>query len=88
MQHADSLSDKSSILMKATAAYARHVAGDSRAAFDHLMALIDGSETDEVLARSLNDMGTVIDTWLVEVAMDVQALPASAGNLFLGWPAS
>lgn len=74
-QHIEAFGDEGSILLQATAAYSRHLVGDSRRAFDQLVKLIDGSETDDILSRCLADMGSITTPWLVEVAADPQALP-------------
>ena len=74
-QHIEAFSREDSILLRASAAYARHLVGESHAAFQELVALIDGSETDMVISRCLQDMGSVTEPWLLAVAADRQALP-------------
>ncbi len=72
-RHFEALHGEGSILLRASGSFARHLAGDSRTAFDELVQLVDGSEaTDQVIARSLRDMGPVIEPWLLEVAGDTQ----------------
>ena len=77
MRHVDAFHTEASILLRASSAYTHHLAGDSRQAFDELVALIDGSETDEIMSRCLADMGSIIQPWLVEVASDHRALQSA-----------
>lgn len=77
MRHGSAFETEDSILLRATAAYTHHLTGNSRRSFDDLVALIDGSETDEIISRCLADMGSVTDKWLLEVAADPQALPSA-----------
>lgn len=74
VRHVEAFHSEASILLRASAAYTQHLAGDSRQAFDALIGLIDGSETDDIISRCLADMGRVTGPWLIEVAGDPQAL--------------
>lgn len=65
--------DDPSLLIRASAGYAMHACGESRLGFDTLMAMLEGSETDEVIEQSLKDFGPAIHGWLVEVACDTGA---------------
>ncbi len=76
-RHIEAYHTEASILLRASAAFTRHLAGDSKQAFTDLVALIDGSETDDILAGCLADMGSVIEPSLIEVAANAQALPSA-----------
>ncbi len=77
VRHAGAFESESSILLKASAAFTRYLVGDSHRAFNDLIGLVDGSETDQIIARCLADMGTVINPWLLDVAANPQALPSA-----------
>jgi esterase/lipase superfamily enzyme len=50
-----------------------HLRGDSRAGFDTLLGLLDGSETDEIIEETLRDFGPTAQPWLLETAADARA---------------
>jgi esterase/lipase superfamily enzyme/HEAT repeat protein len=65
----ESLED-SSRLVQASAAFACHLCGESEMAFQRLCDLLDGSPADDVIVRTMQDMGTVVYPLATDVACD------------------
>lgn len=60
--------ESESITVRANAAYALHLCGMSRMAFDNLLGLLNETETDIVIREALEELGDSIATWLVDEA--------------------
>jgi esterase/lipase superfamily enzyme/HEAT repeat protein len=79
---ANQLTQDTSMLLRASAAYSLHLCGESRQGFDLLIRMLNDVETDEVIRQTLRDFGPVIDRWLVEVASDTTSNPEARTTCF------
>jgi esterase/lipase superfamily enzyme len=60
--------ESESTLVRASAAFAIHLCGDTRVAFDTLLSMLNESEADLVLKQALEELGDSIAVWLPEQA--------------------
>ncbi len=60
-------------IVRASAAMAAHLCGESRLAFDVLIKMLNGSDADAVIEGVLSDLGPVAERWMVETAGDLRA---------------
>jgi esterase/lipase superfamily enzyme len=71
--------ESESTLVRTNAAFALHLGGENRRAFDSLLSMINDCETDLVVKQLLRDLGNPVANWLHEQAenpelYDVQRL--------------
>jgi HEAT repeat protein len=59
-------------LVQANAAYAMHLCGESRVAFDALLSMLNESYSDVVITEALSEMGSSIAPWLADQTENAQ----------------